>query len=187
MMVSGPQGRFSMNRSQAMSESLPAKRQAPTIARGSPVPNAQSSIAEITSTYACTGTASSGSSPARTEDEASFDQMLQLSITEIRTQNAPYLLRGAIANRVFGAKAWEFVRRNWDPFNERFPSNSIVRMLDGLRDITDETLATDVQGFFAEHEVPQGAKQLAQHLERQKAGVALRQREGANLAAALKR
>ena len=42
-----------------------------------------------------------------------------------------------------------------------------------------------MQAFFREHEVPQGAKMLAQHLERQRVNVALRARESANLAAAL--
>jgi puromycin-sensitive aminopeptidase len=122
---------------------------------------------------------------ARTHDAASFERLLDLSISEIRTQNAPYLLRGMLANRELGPRAWEFVRRNWSTINDRFPSNSIVRMLEGVRTVTDETVAADVQGFFAEHEVPQGAMQLAQHLERQKIGVALRKRDGVVLAAAL--
>ncbi len=71
---------------------------------------------------------------------------------------------------------WSFIARNWDAVNERFPSNSIVRMLEGITALADETVAADVQAFFAEHEVPQGAKQLTQHLERQRAAVALRAR-----------
>jgi puromycin-sensitive aminopeptidase len=122
---------------------------------------------------------------ARTRDEASFDLLLARCLDEIRTQNAPYLLRAMLANRELGHRAWPFVRQHWDEINERFPSNSIVRMLEGVRSITDPAIATDIQGFFAEHEVPQGALQLAQHLERQKIGVALRQRDGDALAEAL--
>jgi puromycin-sensitive aminopeptidase len=123
---------------------------------------------------------------ARTRDEGSFDRLLDLTLTELRTQNAPYLLRGMLANRELGDRGWTFVRQNWAAINDRFPSNSIVRMLEGVRTITDPALATDVQGFFAEHEVPQGSLQLAQHLERQKTGVALKQRDGSALAAALR-
>jgi puromycin-sensitive aminopeptidase len=123
---------------------------------------------------------------ARTRDEASFDTLLARCLDEIRTQNAPYLLRGMLANRDLGDRAWAFVRRNWAALNDRFPSNSIVRMLEGVRTFTDDALAADVQGFFAEHEVPQGALQLAQHLERQKAGVALRARDGAAVAEAVR-
>jgi puromycin-sensitive aminopeptidase len=122
---------------------------------------------------------------ARTRDPASFQQLLERTLTEIRTQNAPYLLRGMLANRSLGPEAWAFVRQHWAEVNERFPSNSIVRMLEGVRGFTDAALSADVQGFFAEHEVPQGTLQLAQHLERQRTGVALRQRDGAALAAAL--
>ena len=122
---------------------------------------------------------------ARTNDEASYRRLLDLTLSDIRTQNAPYLLRLALTNREFGAQGWEFVRRNWEAILERFPSNSIVRMLEGIRSLTDETVAADVQGFFAEHEVRQGAKQLEQHLERQRAGMALRRRQGDALAAAL--
>jgi puromycin-sensitive aminopeptidase len=123
---------------------------------------------------------------ARTRHEASFAMLLDRALGEVRTQNAPYLLRGMLTNRDLGARAWEFVRRQWSEINERFPSNSIVRMLEGVRALTDDRVAADVQGFFAEHEVPQGARQLAQHLERQKIAVALREREGDALAASLK-
>jgi puromycin-sensitive aminopeptidase len=122
----------------------------------------------------------------RTTDEASFQRLLELTLSEIRTQNAPYVLRVALTNREFGPLAWEFVRRNWDAINDRFPSNSIVRLLEGIRTLTDPGVAADVQGFFAEHEVRQGSKQLDQHLERQRAGVDLRARQGEALAAALR-
>jgi puromycin-sensitive aminopeptidase len=121
----------------------------------------------------------------RTRIESCFNDVLERALTEVRTQNAPYLLRWCLENRTMGPKAWEHVRRNWDAINERFPSNSIVRMLEGIRSLTDEKVAADVQAFFAEHEVPQGAKQLAQHLERQQVAVALRQRDGERLAAAV--
>lgn len=123
---------------------------------------------------------------ARTRREDCFTDLLGRALTEVRSQNAPYLLRIALENRTLGPKAWEHIRRNWDTVNERFPSNSIVRMLEGIRSLTDETVAADVQAFFAEHQLPQGAKQLEQHLERQAVGVALRQREGQSLADTLR-
>jgi puromycin-sensitive aminopeptidase len=105
-----------------------------------------------------------------------IDRLCELALTEIRTQNAPYVLRVALQNRTEGARVWDFVRRNWETINGRFPSNSIVRMIEGISALVDEQVAADVQAFFAEHRVPQGAKQVAQQLERQRAGVALRQR-----------
>ncbi len=114
------------------------------------------------------------------------DRFLGLTLTdEVRTQDAPYLLRRAIASREHGPRAWAFVHRNWDTVTARFPNNSIPRLLEGVRTLTDPAVAADVDAFLAEHPVPQGAKTVAQHLERMKVNVALRQREGATLADAL--
>ena len=104
---------------------------------------------------------------------------------EVRTQDAPYLLAGCMANRENGPQAWAFVRDNWDAINEAFPSNSIVRMLSGVRALSKPELAEEVLSFFEEHKVPQGALSLAQHLERLRINVALRERESERLAAAL--
>jgi puromycin-sensitive aminopeptidase len=104
---------------------------------------------------------------------------------EVKTQNAPFLLRMGIANRRHGAVAWEFVRRHWDEANERFPNNTIVRMVDAVRLLTDESVAADVQAFFSEHPIKQAAKTLDQILERQRVNVALRAREHDRFAAAL--
>jgi len=114
------------------------------------------------------------------------DRFLALTLTDdVRTQDAPYLLRRAIASREHGPRAWAFVHRNWDTVTGRFPSNSIPRLLDGVRTLTDPTVAAGVEAFLAEHPVPQGAKTVAQHIERMKVNVALAQREGAALADAL--
>ena len=48
------------------------------------------------------------------------------------------------------------MHERWDEMNERFPSNSIVRMLSGIRSVNDPALAADVEAFIAEHPVPQG-------------------------------
>ncbi|MGI9052751.1 MAG: ERAP1-like C-terminal domain-containing protein, partial [Ilumatobacteraceae bacterium] len=105
---------------------------------------------------------------------------------EVKTQNAPFLLRQCIANRRHGAAAWQFIRQRWDDANQRFPSNTIVRMVDPLRLLTDPSVAADVQAFFAEHPIEQAAKTLDQILERQRVNVALRAREHDRLAAALR-
>jgi puromycin-sensitive aminopeptidase len=104
---------------------------------------------------------------------------------EVKTQNAPFLLRSCIANRRHGAAAWQFVRRHWDEANQRFPNNTIVRMVDAVRLLTEETVAADVQAFFAEHPIKQAAKTLDQVLERQRVNVALRAREAERFADSL--
>ncbi|MFZ4810038.1 MAG: M1 family metallopeptidase [Ilumatobacteraceae bacterium] len=106
---------------------------------------------------------------------------------EVRTQNAPFLLSRAIANREHGATAWEFVRRHWDDANRAFPTTTIIRMVDGVRVLTEPAAVADVQSFFAEHPIPQSARTLEQVLERQRVNAALRTREAGPLAEALGR
>jgi puromycin-sensitive aminopeptidase len=122
---------------------------------------------------------------AEVRDPALMARVLELAMTEVRTQNAPFLVGACIANRDNGALAWQLVRERWDEMNERFPSNSIVRMLHGVRSVTDPALAADIEAFLGEHPVPQAKQTLLQHLERLQVSVALRQREAGRLAAAL--
>jgi puromycin-sensitive aminopeptidase len=111
------------------------------------------------------------------DDDELIDRLTGATLSdEIRSQNAPYLLGRAMGNREHGVSVWAFVRDRWDDINERFPSNSIVRMLGGIRALDRPGVADDVFSFFEEHEVPQGDKQLAQHLERLEVNVALRAR-----------
>jgi puromycin-sensitive aminopeptidase len=119
-------------------------------------------------------------------DPALMAQVLDLAMTpEVRTQNAPFLISACIANRDNSALAWDVVEQRWAEMNERFPSNSIVRMLSGIRAVTDAALAARIEAFVAEHPVPQAKKTLEQHLERMRVSVALRERESERLAAAL--
>jgi puromycin-sensitive aminopeptidase len=89
-----------------------------------------------------------------------------------------------LTNRTHGPIAWQFVHKNWPTLLERFPSSTIVRMVEGVKWLID--VAPDVEAFFAEHPVPQGTKTLAQQLERLRVNVALREREHAALALALR-
>jgi aminopeptidase N len=96
---------------------------------------------------------------------------------EVRTQNAPFLLRAAIANRRHGAVAWAYVRDHWDAALDRFPSNTIVRMVDSVRYLSTPELVADTSTFFAEHPIEQASKTLEQILERQDVNARLRLRE----------
>ncbi|CAN5826440.1 M1 family metallopeptidase [soil metagenome] len=110
----------------------------------------------------------------------------ELTLTnDVRSQDGPYLVRRALSNRSAGPLAWAFVKDRWEALNTRFPSNSIVRMLEGIRALSTPGLAADVEEFFTHHEVPQGARTLTQHVERLRVNVALREREAEDLAASL--
>ncbi len=104
----------------------------------------------------------------------------------IKSQDGPFVVARAISNRDVSAAAWGFVEANWNALNERFPSNTISRMVGTITTITDPALANAVASFLDAHPVPQGAKTVAQNREKMGVMVALAEREAAALAAALR-
>ena len=104
----------------------------------------------------------------------------------VRTQDGPYLVRRALLNRRCGSEAWDFLSAHWDRLLDIFPTNySLARMLEGATALDQADLAARIHAFMAEHPLPQGAKQVAQHLERLNINVALRTRESNPLSAAI--
>jgi len=109
--------------------------------------------------------------------EELIDRTLQLTISgEVRTQNAPYLMRGILLNKEGRETAWRFLKANWQTMLRHFPDNSIPRMCEGIVGLATAELATDVEDFFSKHPVKQGAKQMEQHLERLRVAVTCKER-----------
>ena len=120
---------------------------------------------------------------AEFDDEALVLATCEFAMTSaVKTQNAPFVLHRAIANRRHGRLAWAFVRDHWDVANERFPASTIVRMIDAVKLLNTPELVDDAAAFFASHPIDHGAKTLDQILERQRVNTALRQREGQRFA-----
>ena len=106
-----------------------------------------------------------------------IDRTLWLTINgEVRTQNAPYLMRNILLNRDARLKAWVFMKEHWQEMLRQYPDNSIPRMCEGIIGLATPELEADVRDFFARHPVKQGAKQLEQHLERLHIAVVCRER-----------
>ncbi|HUZ09925.1 MAG TPA: M1 family metallopeptidase [Acidimicrobiales bacterium] len=111
-----------------------------------------------------------------------------LAITEVRTQNAPYLVMSLLGNRVGGPVAWELLKAGWEDVLERFPVNGHSRMLAGVRSLCgDAALADDVTRFLTEHPVRSGQRSVEQTLERLRINVAFGARERPGLASVLSR
>jgi puromycin-sensitive aminopeptidase len=116
-----------------------------------------------------------------------MDRTLALALSdEVRSQNAPFLLSKAMANRDAGDRAWRFVKEHWEEANRRLPPNTIIYLADGVRFLTTPELEADVQAFFAEHDIPQAKKMLRQVLERQRINVAFRRRVEPQLVASFR-
>jgi len=125
---------------------------------------------------------------AEFDDESLLLETCQFVLTSaVKTQNAPFVLRSAIANRRHGDVAWAFVRDHWEEANERFPSSTIVRMIGTVKLLNRPESVDDVARFFAQHPIDQAAKTLEQVLERQRVNAALRTRDGRALADELTR
>ena len=95
------------------------------------------------------------------------DGTLEKTITsEIRTQDAPFLLH-ALLNNVDGREdAWQFIKQNWDYLDRTFPKNGLRRMCGGIVALTTPELERDVRAFFGSRNIDLGGQTLAQYLER---------------------
>ena len=110
------------------------------------------------------------------EDPALVQRTLELSLDEIRPQNAPFLVSRLLANRVGGVAAWAFVEARWDDIVARFPEPLLDRMLDGVLVHNTPEAAARIRAFLDAHPVPGRARQVAQLLERLDVHVAFRRR-----------
>ena len=77
------------------------------------------------------------------------------------------------------------MRQQWDAANEKFPGNTISRMIDPVKLLTAPEVVADVQSFFSEHPIAQAKKGLEQILERQRVNAALRANQSGPLSSAL--
>jgi puromycin-sensitive aminopeptidase len=91
----------------------------------------------------------------------------ELARTEVRTQNAPFLVQQLLAHRDNGPATWARVTQHWDDLLARFPTNILPRMLDGVRLLCrDHALADDVRAFLGAHPLTTGQRTVDQTIER---------------------
>jgi puromycin-sensitive aminopeptidase len=106
-----------------------------------------------------------------------IDRTLKMTVSgDVRTQNAPYLMRTILLNKDAREKAWSFMKAHWEEMLRQYPDNAIPRMCEGVVGLVTPQLEADVKSFFACHPVKQGAKQMEQHLERLRIAVACGER-----------
>jgi ERAP1-like protein len=100
-------------------------------------------------------------------DPALAERVFTLARTEVRTQNAPFVVQQLLAHRDHGPLIWPQVRDDWDELVARFPSNILPRMLDGVRLLCRQpALADDVRAFIADHPIASGQRTVDQTVER---------------------
>jgi puromycin-sensitive aminopeptidase len=103
----------------------------------------------------------------------------------IRLQESFWILARVLGGRDSGTSAWRAIRSRWDDILEAVPQRLVARILDGIPQLSHPEVARDVESFFAEAEVPEGAQTVPQRLELLRANVGLRERETERVAAYL--
>lgn len=96
---------------------------------------------------------------------------------EVRSQNAPYLVRNIMLNPHGRKVGWTFVKDNWEVINRTFPSLIITRLVEGVTGLIDDDLAEQVFTFFEGRQFAGGQKTVDQHLEKLKVALAFMHRE----------
>ncbi len=102
---------------------------------------------------------------------------------QIRSQDAPFALRSALANPTAGTQTWHFIKSNWDRLAEMFPSAALSRMVEGVTWLDTVEQVADVADFLADHPLTQAEKTVEQVLEKHRVAAALREREAQRLTA----
>lgn len=106
---------------------------------------------------------------------------------EIRTQDAPFIVR-MIMTSIYGRElAWDFVKAEWETMDRLYPKNGLRRMCEGITGLVTPELERDVRRFFHERKIDLGGKTLEQYLEQLHIGVVLRQREASQIKTYLER
>jgi puromycin-sensitive aminopeptidase len=114
-----------------------------------------------------------------------YAKAIAMVLTEVKTDDAPYILGAFLGTEHAGEAAWDALRENWEKIVKRFPSSGTVRMIGGCSALDSDELQAEVVAFFAANKVAQGDMAVAQMLERLSVNVRLRQTETARLAAHL--
>jgi len=105
---------------------------------------------------------------------------------EVRTQDAPVVVRDLLLSVHGREPAWAFVKEHWEEMERLYPSQSGLRRLcEGIVGLATPALEADVRSFFAARTVSFGGKTLEQYLEQLQVAVRFRERETASLRALL--
>ncbi len=113
-------------------------------------------------------------------------KLFERCFTDIRNQDAPFLIAFMIRNRVTGASIWRHYTTRYDEAIARFPTGTVARVGGGIAAlINDAKLAEEIRAFHTAHPVPAGQRTVEQGLERMDIGVAFANRIRPTLTAQL--
>jgi len=106
-------------------------------------------------------------------------RVLDACLGEIRSQDAPYLINGVLANRKTGTVAVDFIFEHYQELLDKFPNNSHARMLESLALLIgpeSSRRAAEIFEFFGQRHLPAQDQLLRRALERYRANLRARDR-----------
>ncbi len=116
------------------------------------------------------------------DDPARADATLQaIKDGSIRNQDGSWVAARLLGGRKSGAHVWSKLREDWSALTGLMPPLTLRRLVEGIPGLSRPEVANDVQTFLAETKVPHAEKASVQNLEKLRANVLLREREGGAL------
>jgi len=104
---------------------------------------------------------------------------------EVRSQDAPFLMRALLAGVHSRGLAWEYLKASWETMARQYPGSAYRRMYEGVTALVSPEWEREVGEFFTSRKIVLGGKTLEQYLEQLRIAVSFQEREGAALAAYL--
>jgi puromycin-sensitive aminopeptidase len=109
----------------------------------------------------------------------------QTTVGEVRSQDAPFLMRALLVSVYSRGLAWEYLKTHWETMARQYPGSAYRRMYEGVTALVSPEWERDVRDFFASRRIVLGGKTLEQYLEQLQIAVRFQEREAAALAAYL--
>jgi puromycin-sensitive aminopeptidase len=104
---------------------------------------------------------------------------------EVRSQDAPFLMRALLAGVHSRGLAWDYLKTHWETMARQYPASAYRRMYEGVTALVTAEWEQDVRSFFETNRIVLGGKTLEQYLEQLRIAVRLQEREATALAAYL--
>ncbi|HVQ78135.1 MAG TPA: M1 family metallopeptidase [Candidatus Binatia bacterium] len=117
---------------------------------------------------------------------ALLGQTLERTISgEIRSQDAPFVVRALLGSVYAREMTWAFVKQHWSAMARQYPPSAYRRLYEGVTALVRPEWEADVRRFFADNGIDLGGKTLDQYLEQLRIAVRFQERESAPLSRAL--
>ena len=101
---------------------------------------------------------------------------------EVRSQDAPFLMRALLTSVSARGLAWEFLQEHWQAMARQYPGSAYRRMYEGVTGLVSPEWEREVRDFFHSRGIVLGGKTLDQYLEQLHVAVRFQERESAALA-----